>query len=374
MKTPNRHCLPLATALACLFAIGASTNLQAAEPTPSAWDIFADFRARLESDWDSQRADGVRREDRDRARIRARFGLTFTPAGPFSFGLRARSGDKDSQQSPHATVIDFDGGDTGPNDINLDRWYARWQSGGGFVWAGRNNLPFWMQNELFWDDDVTPVGVALGHGNGALQLKAGYFALPVGMRDFSGNLAGAQIVYSGTLGDTGLSAAFGGYDFDADRNDPDAAKLRGGNGRRDYTVLLASLQAKHTLAGRPLALGLDTIHNTRNYAASEPARKQRDGFVLSATYGQNKAAGDWLTGYSYARIETLAVNAAYAQDDWLRWGSATQTDASDFKGHEFRVGYALNARSNLLLRLYLVEAISSQQDGKRLRLDYNIAF
>jgi len=373
MKTPFRKiALPLA-ALAGLLGIGASANAHA-DSTDSAWDAYADFRARLESDWDSQRADGVRREDRDRARIRARFGVTFTPAGPFSFGVRARSGDKDSQQSPHATVIDFDGGDTGPDDLNLDRWYARWQNARSFAWAGRNNLPFWFQNELFWDDDVTPAGVAVGHSLGALQFKAGYFALPVGMRNFSGNLAGAQVAWAGTIDDTGLSAAFGGYDFDADRNDPDAAALRGGNGRRDYTVLLASLQAKRALAGRPLTLGLDAMHNTRNYAASEPARKQRDGVVLSAVYGQNKAGGDWLAGYSYARVETLAANAAYAQDDWLRWGSATQTDASDFKGHEFRVGYALNARSNLLLRLYLVEAISSRQDGKRLRLDYNIAF
>jgi len=366
--------MPLPAALACLFGIGASANVHAVESTTSAWDAYADFRARLESDWDSKNAAGVRREDRDRARIRARLGFTFTPAGPFSFGARARTGDKDSQQSPHATVIDFDGSDTGPNDVNLDRWYAKWQSDGTFLWAGRNNLPFWFQNELFWDDDVTPAGVALGRDQGALQFKAGYFALPVGMRNFSGSLAGAQVVYAGTIGDTGFTAAVGGYDFDADRGDPDVVKLRGGNGQRDYAVWLASLQAKRTVAGRPLSLGLDLMRNSHDYAASEPARKQRDGFVVAANFGQTKALGDWLTGYSYARIETLAVNASYAQDDWIRWGSATQTDSSNFKGHEFRVGYALGAHSNLLLRLYLVEAISSQQDGNRLRLDYNIAF
>ncbi len=55
----------------------------------------------------------------------------------------------------------------------------------------------------------------------------------------------------------------------------------------------------------------------------------------------------------------------------MRWGSATQTDTSDFKGHEFRVAVALAKNVNLLARLYVIDAITSVQDGNRFRLDFN---
>jgi hypothetical protein len=98
------------------------------------------------------------------------------------------------------------------------------------------------------------------------------------------------------------------------------------------------------------------------------------GYVLSVQVGQLKKRNDWLFGYYYAHIETFAVNASYAQDDWIRFGSATQTDSSDFEGHEIRLGYALSANINLLARLYLVEAITTPQDGNRFRVDLNWRF
>jgi hypothetical protein len=90
--------------------------------------------------------------------------------------------------------------------------------------------------------------------------------------------------------------------------------------------------------------------------------------------GGTKEAGDWQFGAWYTRIEALAVNPSYAQDDWVRWGSATQTDSSDLKGFELRAAVGLGHGQNLMARLYLVEAITSQQDGKRFRIDYNVGF
>ncbi|MDH3604321.1 MAG: substrate-binding domain-containing protein, partial [Candidatus Tectomicrobia bacterium] len=50
------------------------------------------------------------------------------------------------------------------------------------LWAGRNSLPFWKQNELFWDDDVTPAGAGFNYKNefedGFLEVNAGYLVLP----------------------------------------------------------------------------------------------------------------------------------------------------------------------------------------------------
>lgn len=87
-----------------------------------------------------------------------------------------------------------------------------------------------------------------------------------------------------------------------------------------------------------------------------------------------KELGEWQLGYSYARIERLAVNASYAQDDWMRWGSATETRASDFKGHEIRFGIGLGHGMNILARFYTVDSLTSVEKGKRFRLDFNVKF
>jgi len=155
--------------------------------------IYGDFRARVEADFDSQNSSGVARDGRNRLRIRARLGFKYTPDKTWDFGMRMRSGSDDSQQSPHITILDFDDNDTGDAHFNYDKWYLKGKVNGGAFWVGRNSLPFWKQNELFWDDDVTPAGVggtynmSVGDKN-MLEFNAGYFSLPVGMKAFSGEM------------------------------------------------------------------------------------------------------------------------------------------------------------------------------------------
>ncbi len=341
--------------------------------------MYGDFRFRLESDWDSQRADGSERDDRDRARIRARLGFTVNPGDNTEFGVRFRTGSDDSHQSPHITIIDFDDNDTGDAHVNLDKWYLKRKGGMVSGWVGRNGFPFWKQNELFWDDDVTPAGIALGGGSDEFKINAGYFSLPVGMRQFSGNLGAIQGVLSGSANNMDVTAALGFFRFEADNNDVDGALLQAGNGGRDYGIVVANFQAKTKVGGQSLKLGVDYMSNGEDYSATDPDpvtaanRDETDGYVLSVGYG-GTSPGNWLAAYYYANIEKFAVNASYAQDDWMRWGSAVETDASDFKGHELRLGYGLAKNTNLIARLYLVEALTSDQDGNRFRLDFNYKF
>ncbi len=344
-------------------------------------ELYGDFRFRLESDWDSHRADGSERGDRDRARIRGRLGLKVELHERFALGLRLRTGSKASQQSPHITVTDFDDHPTGDHEVLLDKWFLELRGERGWAWLGRNGFPFWKQNELFWDDDVTPAGLALGYrlraGEGELALRGGYFALPDGGVDLNGELGAAQLVYSGERGRVGFTAAGGLFLF---RGEQGAFHLRRGNGARDYTIWVGNFQSRLEAGGRPLVLGLDLMHNSEGYDADDPDavtaahRGETSGVAASLKWGQTKAKGDWLLAYYWARIETLAVHASYAQDDWIRWGSATQTDAGDFQGHELRFAYAPASNMNLVARLYLVEAITSVQDGNRFRLDFNYRF
>lgn len=248
----------LGLTLLVLAVIGPSAG--AATVDERKLSLYGDLRLRLESDWDSRQADGTEREDRRRVRMRARLGLEYAPNEHVLVGARLRSGSDASQQSPHITILDFDGNDTGDAEFNLDRWFLEARRSGFWGWAGRNSAPFWKQNELFWDDDATPLGLAAGYraglrGPGKLSLNAAYLSLPVGMRRFSGNLGLAQVVYETRAGEMEYTLAGAFFVFDADQDDPDAADLLQGNGSREYCIWVGSGQIRIPLGGRPLILG-----------------------------------------------------------------------------------------------------------------------
>ena len=54
-----------------------------------------------------------------------------------------------------------DDGDRDDLDFVVDRYFVQYQARRRLAaWGGRNVTPFWQQNELFWDEDVTPTGLA----------------------------------------------------------------------------------------------------------------------------------------------------------------------------------------------------------------------
>ncbi len=366
---------------------------------PSAWpgaaldddgkvNLYADFRLRLESDWDSVQSDGQDREDRDRMRVRARVGLELKATHNIEMGVRLRSGSDDSQQSPHITVVDFDDNDTGDADFNLDRWFARAHHGDFSAWAGRDSPPLWKQNELLWSDDVTVAGLGVNYKRGVVGLNLGYFSLPAGMQGFSGEMGLAQLVFNFKVGDIGsMTLAAGLLSLDADGDDSDGELLLDGNNARDHTQWVGNLQYKTDMGKRPLLVGLDLLHNAEDYDADDPDdftrfhRDETDGYVFQVKYGSSSKPRDWLVGYYYAHIESLAVNNSYAQDNWLRWGNATQTRGSNFEGHEVLFEYGIVENLKLVARLYMVDAIKlravdsvEKEDGNRFRIDFNYSF
>ncbi len=364
-----------------------AAGAQAKEPTCNNCDrfvLFGDFRLRLESDFASDRSNGTEREDRTRARIRLRAGLKVGFNDSLSAIIRLRSGADASQQSPHITIYDFDDNDTGSSDFNLDKWAFLARGERHWGWAGRNGFPFWKQAEFLWDDDVTLIGAAggtsLAAGPGTVKLTGGLFSLPVGMRATSGQMIGSQIAWQGKLGEIEFKTSLGYYSIDASKDDEDRLLLLRDNGSRDYQLWHAAVQIKTTLGERPLRVSADWYHNTEDYVGDSSGTlaqlnaSETDGYNLTVRWGSLSDPGDWLLGYTYAHIEMFSVVGSYAQDDWVRWGSATETRGSDFAGHEFRAARSFKKKMNLVARLYLVDSITTDEDGNRFRLDFNIKF
>jgi hypothetical protein len=309
--------------------------------------------------------------------VRARLGAGYKLSSDWSVGTRLRTGNRESQQSPHLTFSSNDG----PSDdfeVSFDRYFIQYKKDAVTAWAGRNTSPFWHQNELFWDEDVTPTGVAGSidskQGSGTLTATAGAFALPDGAVELNGQLFAGQVKYTVPLKPSQFTVAAGLHSFEGEKG---ARYLRNRNGERDYLVGIVSAQWTIPLDGVPFALGIDLIENLESYSAADVApwapfhANETSGYVLSAQYGQLKQAKDWLVGIYLAHIESLAVNASYAQDDWARFGSASQSDLTDIEGQEFRAAYAFSKNVNVMARMFFVEAITTPQDGKRFRVDLN---
>jgi len=342
--------------------------------------FYGDLRLRYELDWDSVQANGVPREDRSRGRIRARAGMNYALSDDWSAGIRLRTGIHQSQQSAHLTFASTSGGND-ELEFVFDRYFVQFKEGAVAAWAGRNVYPIWQQTELFWDQDVTPTGIAGTYtsalGEGKFNAMGGAFYLPDGAYGLNGQLL--------TLGaDYAIPARIGKLKFGSSLNyfhgEDGAEYLRNRNGARDYLIGTLGLQVARDLRNIPFTVGADVYYNFEDYNAADVApfpatdTDQQLGYVFSIQAGRMKQKHDWLLGYFYSHIETFSVNASYAQDDWIRFGSNGQTDSSDFEGHEIRAGYCLSDNINVLARLFLVKAITTVQDGNRFRIDLNWTF
>lgn len=176
----------------------------------------------------------------------------------------------------HLTIHDFDGGADGPYDFNLDHWYINYASGAFTAWAGRNELSFWHQDDLFVFDNVTyaGAGVAYRHslGAGNLTWNLNYVALPVGMRDFSGTGLVGQVAYEQDFEGSGVTIAAGFFSTNADPDDPAGDTLLTENNARDYRVFDLQLQYRSQLFGKSFTAGFEYTHNAKNYDNEPPGK------------------------------------------------------------------------------------------------------
>lgn len=345
--------------------------------------LHGDVRFRLESDWSSRRSDGTEREDRDRARVRFRLGFRWDPLEHVGFGIRGRTGNTNSQQSPHVTVVQA--GADGDADVLVDRAWVKFSGGRGWASVGRVGHPFWRQDELQLDDDIWLDGLTFGfrfpREHAEHRVHGAWGAVPEGEASLSwdeqGWLYGLQYVFTRELeGGEAFTVALSGIRIEDEpsRSNPVLADL-------DHTLWNLALQGRLRAGRVPVTLGLDVLHATDAPPKGTFNRDERDGWSLLVRFGSLEEKGDWLVGYQYARVEKFAVVPFLAQDDWLRWGSPTQTRSSNWEGHELRFGYALTKRMNLLLRVYVVEGVQLEsadavatEDGNRVRIDLNWRF
>lgn len=378
LNSASMRCLPIGLALFLVTATHATRAL-ASEGVK----FNADIRTRYEKDY------GVTaKRDRDRIRYRLRGGITGSPSDYLELGARLVSGAASDPQSPHQTL----GENFSKKPISVDRAYALFRepqergrlTTDTWFWIGKNGFPFRSRNELFWDDDVNPEGVALRAtykdvlgSESAAGLTGGWFILesPDDQLTDMPSLGAGEVAVSKNLDGVKTSAAVGFFAF----NDPTGnnARLEG----VERNLLAVDFEAG--LSARPLTLGGSLYLNTSDTPTEGDLAKfdgEDLGLVASLSYGKLKAQHDWLAAAYWARIEKWSVVGRFAQDDWWRFGGNTDdksqswTDGSNFQGVELRFAYAMFDKLNLVLRHYLTTEIVGDRDANRVRLDLNMKF
>ncbi len=350
----------LCAALVLLFAI---TTLSAQEK--DALKFYGDLRLRFEKDYSV-----TGKEARDRTRYRFRFGLVHKRGDNIEVGARIRTGNPTDQQSPHQNF----GGDFGSKPLNFDKIYFKYKFESGWFWIGKNSFPFWKQNEMFWDDDVTPEGVSASYsakdfaGEGSkLTLTGGQFIIDhfnEGL--FESTISAAQVSLNKKSDAVDITAATGIYLFNNEVRDSVSYNALNG---MDHKIFVASAQVKFNLSSDVLmTLGADFMRNFEDPTVAG-FEGETNGFVAQVSV----KPGKWTLAAYYANIQKFAVVPNFAQDDWWRFGSG-HTNSSDLKGFEIRVAYQLARKMNLVARHYVTEEIVGSKDANRFRLDFNIKY
>ena len=350
--------------------------------------ITADFRFRLEQDWNSRNANGALRDDRMRLRYRFRFGLNYQLDKHSSFGGRIRTGNINDQQGPHLT-LGGGNGEFGLAQIGFEKLYYQFKRQGFKSWVGKNAIHIKKTNELFWNDNVFPEGIAIQYGIPTnksntldeLKISAAHFVIQSKGEDFLNDayMQVAQLEF--ILLDNNLSVFPGFYYFHDLGNIPDQQHEY----LLDYKIFHLGSEAviskKHNLR-----LSAELYTNLQNYdnRAEIPSqlRDQTNGFVITAKYGKLKKKGDFTVDLYYAYLERFAIVDYFAQNDWARWDysgfDASGSRLSNFHGVELRIGYAFKEKFNLIFRAYQVEQLVAEglttENGSRVRLDLNIGF
>jgi cell division protein FtsB len=353
--------------------------------------VAGDIRYRYEaiSDDTVSNAAGLKTADRYRDRIRARVNAVAKATDTITVGIgfaTTEGGDPRSSNQSLTNVFSR-------KALDLDLAYFDWKfaSWGNLV-GGKMRHPFvkGAQN-LFWDNDLNPEGVAFQFNRGIWFASAYNFWL----QEVSGAentqtsdpmMHGAQIGARLPFGSSTLTLAAHYYELSSSQGRlTPAAPIFGGaaNGNStitvgtntalefNYEVIDALIQFDTTLGGRPFQVWGEAAQNQEDVRANLDT-----AWSAGLVYGRASNPGTWELGAMYQVMEKDAVYAQLIDSDFA-------AGLSDNEGFAFRFGYApvrnwaLNATYFLNKRNVDVaqNAFSGLEvDYDRLQLDFNVRF
>lgn len=336
--------------------------------------ISGDLRYRHES-IDSE-SSGRWSKGRHRHRIRARLGLEGKINDEWDVGFRIASGSSD----PSSTNQTLDSGFSS-KDLWLDLAYFNWHPAsakGLNVYGGKMKNPFYKVggNQLIWDDDLNPEGIAakyvmlLGEHD-KLYINGGGFWAEESGSGIDQSLWGAQTYLKHSFENKDYLIAGASYfDYgntkgqatiydstDSYGNSVDSSGLY----RNDYDIVEGFAEYGFKVADRPMAVFGNYVKNTAATTSEDT------GWLIGCKFNKAKEPRSWELSYNYRDLEADAVIGVFSDSDFIGGGT-------NGKGHQFGLKYQLAKNLQAALTYFLDERGSNDDDYKRLQADLIFKF
>lgn len=341
-------------------------------PTPAAADeqswaedleFSGDFRLRYES----IDADGLNEQSRGRYRLRLNAGFDLYDDLRFVMSLATAA------DNPVSRNVTF-GGNPTADSFGVDLAYIEWRPRPGLeVLAGKMKNPMFLpgKDQLIYDNDLNPGGVAVRFSPGRAFLAAGAFLVRERAQSDDTFVYHGQAGFEWELGPTTLTTGAGYVAVtNTVGNTPFFFDLPAGNtvdAMNRYVFeyknaeVFAGLDA--VLAGRPLKL---FAHYTENLEVS----RNDSAVALGLLLGKAEAVGSWELGWTFKDLEADAVVGSFTESDF--GGGGTGTD-----GHVLSGSYVLRDRLQLGATVFLNDSVGfadDVEDYRRVQLDLELSF
>lgn len=346
--------------------------------------ITGDMRYRYEYISDDTLSGGVQAADRYRDRIRARVGLTAKATDSLTVGIGMTTTEGSDPRSGNQSLT----GVFSKKSFDLDLAYFDWKfASWGDLIGGKMKQPFVKPGQsLFWDNDITPEGLALNFSSGMFFGTAyNYWISEISGAETSRTadtmLHGLQLGMRLPIGANNLMLAAHYYDLSAGQGRaPFYNNSSNGNTTitvgtpatavlaNDYEVINLSAEFGAMVGQLPLTIWADVA---QNQDPSDLDTAWSTGVML----GKASNYRTWEVGALYQVIEKDALFAQLIDSDFAG-------GVSDSEGWVVRGAYApvknwvLNATYFLNKRNRDRAAGSGQTeiDYDRLQLDFNVKF
>ncbi len=333
--------------------------------------------------------------DRYRDRIRARIAVDVKATDTITLGFGLTTTEASDPRSGNQTLT----GVFSKKALDLDYAFFDWKfTSWGDLVGGKMKQPFFKPAQsAFWDNDITPEGLAFVFSRGVLFGSAYNFWL----NEVSGaestvtadaSVAGLQIGAKLPLGKTSLTFAAHYYDlsavkgrapfYNANANGnttvnvgtPATAVLA-----NDFEVIDGSAELTIPVGAYPLAFWVDYARNLeaeeRVYAPATTPEKFDTAWAAGILFGKASAAKTWELGASYQKLEKDALFAQFIDSDF---GGGV----SDVQGLKLVAGYAPKANWTLNATYFIndrnvdvVNAAGKNEVGyDRAQVDFNVKF
>jgi len=308
--------------------------------------------------------------ERQRQRIRARFGVTADVTDDVRVGLTLATGNDDPVSANQTLDTGFS-----RKSIGVDRAYFAWDATDDLnITGGKMADPFYRpgNHHLIYDGDLNPEGLALRYDRTSWFANlAGLWVEERGDADDS-ILVGGQLAYRRALaGGKRLTAGVSYYDYLNTQNQTpfwDGAPAgnrvdAAGNYLNDFNEAELFAEFSFKAGERPLSLFADYVTNVE-------ADDENTGYALGAWYGEVTKPGTWRIGYAYQQLEADAVIGTFTDSDFAGGGT-------DGRGHIVDFSYGFRTRWTLALKYFINDrgmAAGEERDYNRLQADIQFTY